>query len=203
MYKENEKVLVLFDFDGTITSKDSMVEFIQFTVGKVAYYKGLVKLSPMLTMYTLKLISNHIAKEKFVSHFFKGWNASDFKKNAKQYSLTQIDKIIRPKALEKIVWHKKQGHKIIIVSASMKCWLNDWCKKNDIELISTQLEVKNNKLTGKFSTQNCYGIEKVNRVQKQYDLNEYDCIYAYGDSSGDKELLALTDKSFYKPFREH
>jgi len=196
------KSLVLFDFDGTITKKDSLVDFIQFVVGKPAYYKGLLKLSLILTAYTFKLIPNHIAKEKLISHFFAGWEASDFQEIANTYSLTKIDQIIRPKAIEKIDWHKKQGHKVIIVSASMKCWLHAWCERNNIELISTQLKIEDDKITGKFATPNCYGMEKANRIKKLYKLNDYDYIYAYGDSSGDKELLSLATESFYKPFRD-
>ena len=197
------KKLALFDFDGTITTKDSLVDFIQFAVGKGTYYKGLVRLSVMLTLYTLKIIPNHAAKEKLIGHFFDGWSVSDFENITNTYALSQIDKIIRPKALEKIDWHKQQDHKIIIVSASMKCWLQSWCDNHDIELISTQLEIKDRKITGKFATKNCYGIEKVNRIKQLHDLSEYDYIYAYGDSSGDTELLALADESFYRPFRSN
>ena len=84
----------------------------------------------------------------------------------------------------------------------MECWVKPWCDKNNIDLISTRLEVKDNKLTGKFATKNCYGREKVNRVKEAYDLSQYNHIYAYGDSRGDRELLALADESFYKPFRD-
>ena len=192
--------LALFDFDGTITTKDSLVDFIQYAVGRPKYYMGLVVLSPILTAYTLKLIKNNIAKEKLIAHFFKGWDADKFHKLSKQYSLEQIDKITRPKAIAKIRWHQEQGHKIVIVSASMECWLKPWCDKNSIELLSTKLEIKENKLTGKFSTKNCYAMEKVNRVKESYTLSEYNYIYAYGDSRGDKELLLLSHESFYKPF---
>jgi len=195
-------ILAFFDFDGTITIKDSLADFIQYAVGKPAYYMSLLKLSPMLTAYTFKLIPNHIAKEKLVAHFFKGWDAQQFRKLAEQYSLEKIGNITRPKAIEKITWHQDQGHKVVIVSASMDCWLKAWCDKNSIDLIATRLEIKNNKLTGKFSTPNCYGIEKVNRVHESYDLSRYDHTYAYGDSRGDRELLALADESFYKPFRD-
>ncbi len=63
-------------------------------------------------------------------------------------------------------------------------------------------KIKNGIVTGKFSTKNCYGIEKANRVQEVYNFDDYDHIYAYGDSRGDKELLELADESFYKPFRD-
>jgi len=195
------KVIALFDFDGTITTKDSLTDFIQFAAGKLSYCIGLLMLSPMLIAYTIKIIPNHIAKEKLISHFFKEWDADRFHELAERYSREEIDKIARPKAIEKIRWHQEQGHKVVIVSASIESWVKAWCDKNNIELISTRLEVKDNKLTGAFATKNCYGSEKVNRVREVYDLSKYDRIYAYGDSSGDKELLALADESFYRPFR--
>ena len=84
----------------------------------------------------------------------------------------------------------------------MECWLKPWCNENNLDLIATKLEIKNGIVTGNFLSKNCYGIEKANSVNEVYDLNDYDHIYAYGDSRGDKELLALADESFYKPFRD-
>jgi HAD superfamily hydrolase (TIGR01490 family) len=192
----------LFDFDGTVTTKDTLADFIKYAVGKPTYYMGLIALIPMLTAYKLTLIPNYTAKEKLIAYFFKDWETDRFKKQAEQYSLTQIDKILRPKAIERIRWHQQQGHKVVIVSASIECWLKAWCEKNNIDLISTRLESKNNKLTGKFAGKNCYGVEKVNRVTEIYDLSQYAHIYVYGDSRGDRELLALADKSFYKLFTQ-
>ncbi len=125
-----------------------------------------------------------------------------FMQVANEYSLKHIDTILRPKAMEKIAWHKEQGHKVVIVSASIECWLKPWCDKHGLDLIATKLEIKDGTVTGKFLTKNCYGIEKANRAHEQYNLDDYDHIYAYGDSRGDKELLELADESFYKPFRE-
>lgn len=178
-----------------------MVDFIKFSVGSLNFYIGILLLSPILVSYKLKLIPNYLAKEKTISHFFKGWDAARFKQVADQYSLNEIDKITRPKAIDKIKWHQQQDHKVVIVSASIECWLIKWCEKQNIELISTRLEIKGNKLTGKFSTKNCHGPEKARRVKELYDLKQYDHIYAYGDSKGDKELLELADSSFYNYFR--
>jgi phosphatidylglycerophosphatase C len=195
-------ILTLFDFDGTITKKDSLVDFIQFAVGKPKYYIGLLKLSPMLLVFSLKLIPNYIAKEKLISYFFKNLIQSDFDKLAYTYSIGYLDQIVRPLAMEKIKWHQEQGHHVVIVSASMECWLKPWCNKNNLQLLATKLEVIDKKLTGKFLTKNCHGAEKVNQIKKSYNLSDYDYIYVYGDSSGDQEMLALADESFYKPFRD-
>ena len=192
--------IAFFDFDGTITTKDSLPDFIKFAIGKPKYYLGLCLLSPILLAYVLKLLPNHSAKEKMISYYFKGWSEKNFQTVADEYAAHQIDKIVRPKALEKLHWHQEQGHKVVIVSASMKSWLKKWCDAQNVELISTQLEIKQGKLTGKFATKNCHGNEKVNRIKEQYPLQDYSYIYAYGDSSGDKDMLKLANEAFYKPF---
>ena len=191
----------LFDFDGTITTDDSLIKFIRFVVGDVKAAWGMLLLSPMLITYKLKLIPNYKAKQWMLSYFFKGMDEKQFLKDAEEYSLNHIDKMLRPKAMEKIAWHIEQHHKVVVVSASMECWLKPWCNKNGLDVIATKIEIKDGMVTGNFLCQNCYGIEKANRVKEAYDLSDYDYIYAYGDTRGDKELLALADESFYKPFR--
>jgi phosphatidylglycerophosphatase C len=192
--------LALYDFDGTITTKDTLADFIQCAVGKKLYYMGLFIMSPMLAAYTLKIIPNNIAKERFMTHFFKGWDEIHFKQIAEQYSLKQINKITRPKAMDKIRWHQEQGHKVVVVSASPENWIKGWCEKNKVDLIATRLEIQDGKLTGKFATKNCYGMEKVKRIEDAYDLGQYDYIYAYGDSRGDREMLNIANESYYKHF---
>lgn len=86
---------------------------------------------------------------------------------------------------------------------SVSQWvLKPWCDQNGLELIATKVEMKNSIVTGNFLTKNCYGVEKAYRVKTSYILNNYDHIYAYGDSSSDIELLELADESLYKPFRD-
>ena len=193
--------LALFDFDGTITTDDSLIKFIRFVVGDAKFILGMTVLSPMLTAYKLKLIPNYKAKQMMLSYFFKDMNEEQFQTTSKEYSLKHIDTILRPKAIEKMAWHKEQGHKVVIVSASIECWLKPWCAKNGLDLIATKLEIKEGIVTGKFLSKNCYGIEKAQRVKEKYKLDDYDYIYAYGDSRGDRELLKLADENFYKPFR--
>jgi HAD superfamily hydrolase (TIGR01490 family) len=199
---KKKKNLALFDFDGTISTKDSLVEFIQYAVGKPRYYLGVVFLSPILIAFKLNIIKNHKAKEIFLSHFFKGWDSKRFRDIASSYSLEKLDDIVRDKAIDRIKWHKYQGDKIVVVSASIECWLKAWCEKEELSLISTKLEHKDNKLTGNFSTPNCHGKEKVTRIHNMYHIGDYDIIYAYGDSSGDKELLELSSRPSFQPFRD-
>ncbi len=192
--------LALFDFDGTITFKDSLAEFVKFSRGTQRYYAGLFYLSPMLLLYKLGIIPNNRAKELFLAHFFQGMSRKEFTRLGQKFAHHEIDKIIRSKARKALQKHLQQGDCVVIVSASIKCWLEAWCQQHHIALIATELEFKQAQFSGRFQTKNCYGIEKVNRVKACYDLTTFDTIYAYGDSKGDSELLALANHAFYKPF---
>jgi phosphatidylglycerophosphatase C len=196
-----KKKLALFDFDGTITGKDSLPDFIQHAVGRAAYWSGLLRLSPILAAYTLKIIPNNIAKERLLAHFFAGWDAEHFQKIADQYALSRIDSIVRPEAVERMRRHQAQGDTVVVVSASMESWLQKWCELRQADLIATQLEIRAGKLTGRFATKNCYGIEKVNRIRERYNLAAYSSIHAYGDSRGDKEMLKIATVRHYREFK--
>jgi hypothetical protein len=67
--------------------------------------------------------------------------------------------------------------------------------------ISTKLEVKNGVLTGRFSTLNCNGQEKVIRIKEKYDLIIYDEIHVFGNSKGDFPMLDLGTHKYYKYFK--
>jgi HAD superfamily hydrolase (TIGR01490 family) len=192
--------LALFDFDGTITNQDSFLKFIRFVVGDAKFVVGLIILSPILIAFKLKIIPNYKAKSIVISYFFKGYKEVKFKNLACEFSISQIDKIVRPKAKDRLIWHKDQGHKIVIVSASIDYWIYPWCFKNGFELLATKLETKDGLLTGNLLGNNCYGIEKACRIKQNYDLSQIEYIYAYGDSNGDKEMLEVANKSFYKFF---
>ena len=194
--------LALFDFDGTIIRVDSLIKFVRFVKGDLKTAWGIFILSPILILYKLKIIPNYRAKQWLLSYFLKGMNEQDFLTRSTEFSLHHIDSYVRPKAIERILWHKQQGHKVVVVSASIESWLKPWCEKHNLDIIATKIEIKDGTVTGKFLTKNCHAKEKYDRVKEAYNISDYDYIYAYGDSCGDKELLELANESFYKPFTQ-
>ena len=193
--------IAFFDFDGTITKNDSFLKFIRFVVGDIKFILNFVILSPILVAYKLKFISNYKAKKIVLAWFFDGMSEKRFLELSNLYSLNMIDKILRPKAMQKIAWHKENNHKVVVVSASLEHWLLAWCQKNNLELIATKLEIKNGVIDANLLGLNCYGNEKLNRIKQIYDLSKFDYIYAYGDSRGDLQMLSIADEKNYKPFR--
>jgi phosphatidylglycerophosphatase C len=196
------KKLVLFDFDGTITTKDTLLEFILFYRGKRNFFAGLVILSPILALHLLKVIKNWRAKQYFLAWYLKGESVDRFNERCRQFADTKIPKLVRPKALEAIKQYKKEGYHIAVVSASAENWVKPWCDFHELTCIATKLEVKNNAITGNISGKNCYGAEKCSRINEIFRLEDYSEVIAYGDTSGDKEMLDLAHKKFYKPFRD-
>jgi HAD superfamily hydrolase (TIGR01490 family) len=157
-------------------------------------------LLPWLLAYKLNLYSNEKAKQRMLSYFYKGWNYGTFKRKGEEFCRTVLPQIIRPDASEKIAWHQKKHHRIIVVTASAEEWVRPWCEANDLECLATQLEAKDNKITGKLSSKNCYGPEKANRVKNTLSPASYETIYAYGDTKGDREMLKMATKPYYRYF---
>jgi len=187
--------LALFDFDGTLSEKDSLDEFLKYSVGRKKYLLNMFKFMPYFIFWQTKLMNNGVAKEHLFRIFFKGTDEKHFRKIAESFSLTKLDTMMRKDRMTILKKHQKNGDRVVIVSASMKCWLKPWCDKNKLELLSTQLEFKDEKFTGRFLTKNCHGAEKESRIRELLHVEEYESVYAYGDSSGDTEMLAMADKA--------
>lgn len=197
----DRKEIYAFDFDGTLTNKDSFLEFIRFTRGRASLLWGLFIHSPLLVMMKLGLYSNGKAKERIFSFFFKGISADEMGNFCTRFG-THRKEILRPKGMKTIADKLTNGAQIVILTASVDHWVQAFFPTHpNLHVIGTQIEIADNKLTGKFLTENCYGAEKVKRLQKMFpNRSEYHLI-AFGDSRGDKELLEYADEGHYKPFR--
>lgn len=195
-----KKALAIFDFDGTLTTKDTFLAFIKFHRGAVSFWWGFMKMSPVILLHLLRIIPNWKTKQYALTYFFGGERLEDFQEICDRFSTTHIPRLERKEALEKLALHQKEGHEIVVVSASAENWLAGWCKEKNVKLIATRLEVEKGCLTGKLIGNNCYGSEKLSRLEKEYNLSSFDEIHVYGDSRGDKEILAIATHPYYRIF---
>lgn len=194
----SKPTIVAFDFDGTITNKDSFIEFIKFSKGNRQFYFGFLLFSPVLIAMKLHLIANWKVKQWVISYFFKGMALHEFNSYCEKFS-AKIDTMLRAHIVEKLTNYQQNGCEICIVSASIENWLQPWARKIGIQnVFATQVEVDtNNILTGRMRSANCYRQEKVNRVLAAFPEREKYYLIAYGDSRGDKELLAFADERYW------
>ena len=192
-----------FDFDGTLTTKDTLLEFIRFAKGSGQMFRGFLLFSPLLLLMKLHLYPNWKAKQQVFSYFFKGMNIDDFNALCTHFA-EQNKRLLRPAGIEKVRQAiEEEQATVLIISASIDNWVRPFFDEIDkkIQVLGTQIETNGGRLTGQFTTKNCYGQEKVNRLTALYPHREAYELIAFGDSRGDKELLDFADKGFYKPFR--
>lgn len=196
-----KKRIAFFDFDGTITTRDTLLEIIKYQKGTARFYLGFILNAPFLLLFKLGIISNQSAKERMLTHFFGKMSLPVFQEKCDAFAQEVIPTLVRPKAMAEIEKLKSLNAEIVIVSASAENWISEWCKKNNLQLAGTRLETNGVRLTGKIAGINCHGEEKVRRIKERYDLSQYQEIYCYGDTNGDKPMLGLATIQFYAPFR--
>ncbi|MEZ4827226.1 MAG: HAD family hydrolase [Bacteroidia bacterium] len=193
-------IVAAFDFDGTITRRDSMLAFIRFVRGDLVFWGGMCVLLPVLIPFKLKLISEKRAKEIMLTFFLGGMHSQTLWEKGAQFADEKIPAIVRPAALARIRWHQAEGHMCFLVTASLTFWVRAWAEKEGFILIATKPEISGGIFTGKISGANCKGMEKVHRLEEILAGTSPSKKYAYGDTSGDKPMLQWADEGFYRHF---
>ena len=135
------ETLAVFDFDGTITTKDSMLAFCRFVMGSSAYITGMILLAPILLAMKAGLVSRQQTKEALLSRFLKGKSREELQSLAETFTETILPHLIRPQALSRIQQHRDQGHSLLIVSASLDVWLSPWAASQGIPLLSLSRKI--------------------------------------------------------------
>ena len=191
--------IAAFDFDGTLTTRDTLLEFIRYACGTRRLVMGFGRYLPFLVLMKLHLYPNWKMKERVFAHFFEGMPIERFDRLCLLFALTHRA-LLRPKGVEAVAKAQQEGVTVGIVSASIVNWVQPFF--TTAKVLGTQVEVTDGRLSGRFLSKNCYGQEKVNRLLSEYPHREDYHLTAYGDSRGDRELLAFADESHYKPFRD-
>ena len=183
-----------FDVDNTLTVRDCVVPFMK-SVGGVSRLSKVLFSDLGTTFQSIRRRDRDSLKMKFVEGIFAGKNSREVESLGIQFASKVADKWLRSDVATRMRWHQEQGHVVILVSASLGAYLHPLGDLLEVDaVLCTELEEKDGLLTGKLVGQNCRGREKASRVQKwcqDSGIATEDLVYAYGDSSGDTELLEL------------
>ncbi len=184
--------IVAFDFDGTLTTRDTLIAFIRYACGTPRFLLGFLLHAPLLVLMKLRLYSNGKAKQSLFTWFFREMTIESFDALCQSFARTHRH-LLRLETVRLLEQALTEGAEVLVVSASIDNWVQPFFPS--VTVLGTQIEVVDGLLTGRFLTPNCYGQEKVRRILALHpDRSSYRLI-AYGDSRGDRELLAFADEA--------
>lgn len=193
--------IVAFDFDGTLTIRDSYTAFLKWRKGALAYALGLSALTPSLLAYPFNR-DRGLLKAAATNIFLKGLSMDDVAAEATAFRDSHWDRFMRRDALD--VWSRwgREGALRVIVTASPSLTVRPFAERLGAEaLLGTELELDGQgRLTGAFATPNCRAAEKVVRLKEAFG-NDVRLAAAYGDTSGDTDMLAIADHRGWREFR--
>jgi phosphatidylglycerophosphatase C len=194
------QIVAAFDFDGTITTKDTFLPFLFRAFGMPKVLASLLALTvPAMKVWLGQFTRDHF-KVLLIGKLFPGASISDLEKMGRQHA-KQIASLCRPAALERIEWHRKQGHRLVMVSASLNFYLEPIARHLGFDdLLSTEVISFCGICSGEMKGENCRAAAKVRRLEGLLgSLSQYE-LYAYGDSEGDAEMLSAADYPAFMPF---
>lgn len=198
--KDERPVVAAFDFDGTLTYRDTLSSFLLYAAGPLKTTWCLLLQLPILVAFVLGRASRQEVKERVLKQFFAGESMDKLRHMGKIFAKEQLSRHLRPESMERLKWHLQQGHRCVLVSASVDVYLEPWAKSagfSDALTSKVAFDAEGN-VTGKLIGLNCRCQEKVRRLRELLGPLEKYHIYAYGDSRGDKEMLAIADHPYYR-----
>jgi len=194
--------LVAFDFDGTLTVADSFTAFLRWRAGTTGWLTGLAALGPATARYLVDRDRGRI-KAAAVAQFLDGVEALQLSEEAEHFADQVWDRFMRPDALACWQdWGRKGAHRVI-VTASPALTVAPFARRLGAEaLLGTELALDpDGRVTGAFVGENCRGEEKVERLIRAYGPDVV-LEAAYGDTSGDAEMLARAAHPGFRRFRK-
>ena len=190
--------LALFDFDGTITTREMFRPFIEFAVSARRRRVGGAGLAPLVAGYKLGWVSPNLMRGSAVHVGFRGVPEAEAFARGADFAREVLPGVLRDEALERIAWHKAQGDRVAVVSGGLDVYLSHWCRTHELELLCSRLESRDGRLTGRYRGEQCVNAEKARRVRAAYELADYPVVYAYGDTPEDRELLGVAHRRYFQ-----
>lgn len=193
--------IVAFDFDGTLTTKDSFTAFLRWKAEPWGYLAGLAALSPKLLAYPFHRDRGRL-KAAVIRRFLGGMAADRLAAQAEAFAVRAAQSMLRPDAIQAWRNWRSQGALMVIVTASPEILVQPFARGLGADLlIGTRLEIdEDGRITGRLIGANCRGPEKVERLRQAFGA-DITLAAAYGDTSGDRQMLQLAEAACFRMFK--
>jgi phosphatidylglycerophosphatase C len=192
--------LVAFDFDGTLTVRDSFTAFLRWRAGPLRYCAGLARLAPAGARWLIHRDLTRL-KSATVNVFLAGMPRRLLEHEAAQFAAAAAPAMLRPDALEAWRRHHREGARMVIVTASPEAVVAPFAAALGAHLLigSRLVYDADDRVGAGLDGLNCRGPEKVRRLRETLGP-DVRFTAAYGDTDGDREMLALAEEGFMRPF---
>jgi phosphatidylglycerophosphatase C len=195
------QTIAAFDFDGTLTNRHTLWRYVRFVAGARRFAATAVELFPDLARVVVGKAEVMDVRDRLFMRIFAGMDSQFEASLARLFARDHVAGWLRPEARARLAWHQEQGHTTAIVSNSAESYLVHVARALGIDfVVGTRLEVQAGRLTGRVMGKSCVGAEKVARLGTHVANLHTTRLFAYGDSSGDSELLAIADRPYYRSF---
>jgi phosphatidylglycerophosphatase C len=192
-------VIAAFDVDGTLTTRDCVRPFLERAAGRRRMVTSLVR-RPVATAVAAARRDRDRFKEIIVGGALRGKLVSDVETIGEQFAQYVLVNWLRPDTLRRLQWHQRSGHRTVIVSASLAAYLRPLAQRLGFDdVLCTDATRAGDRYGDRLHGANCRADEKRRRldewlVEKSWVNAE---VWAYGDSAGDRELLARADHAVW------
>jgi phosphatidylglycerophosphatase C len=189
-------VVAAFDVDGTLTVRDCVVPFLTRISGGRGRLGARLARRPLALLGALARRDRDAVKAVATRAAFAGRRFDRVAEEARAYAGVIGTSWLRPDTVARLAWHREQGHRIVLVSASYELYVGPLAAALGGDAVATRLVVgADGRLTGALDGPNCRAAEKVVRLRAWQDAVQATGaeLWAYGDSAGDDALLAAAD----------
>jgi phosphatidylglycerophosphatase C len=195
------RVVAAFDWDGTLTRRDTLVPYLLELCGAPALVAAATRTAPWLLAAGTGLGSRDRAKARLLRPLLAGRPAAAARAVGEAYAARVVRAGLRRRVADRLAWHREQGHEVVLVSASLDVYLEPAARRLGADaLLCTRLEVgAGGRLTGELAGGNCRGDAKARRLLGWLGATGEELppgvdLWAYGDSPGDAAMLALASR---------
>lgn len=190
-------IVAAFDFDGTLTTRDTVVPFLRRFGGTGRVAGGLLRQAWPVGVGIVRRDRDRL-REIATDLVFRGRPLGQVTELADRHGASIVASRLRPDTVGRLGWHLDQGHQVVIVSASYEDYLRPVAAHLGAHaVLGTRLDAADGYCTGRLDGGNCRGPRKVDRLAawltERGATRDEITLWAYGDSSGDRELLAWAD----------
>jgi len=194
-----------FDFDGTLTRRDTLLPFLVHVAGRLAVGRALAAQAGPLARALCGRGDRGAVKEQVLGPLLAGRPLAELEALAELFADDAVARRLRPAMVRRLRAHLAAGDPVVVVTASPELAVAPIARRlGPVAVLGTRLEVaEDGRLTGRLTGANLRGAEKVRRLTEWLGDGGSTLHWAYGDSPGDRELLAAAAEPLWVGRRRH